>query len=64
MPISGLVAIFTNVRTEVHVTEGQAGFRYGTARSDVLARRQRRALEWKRARTPGEAVRVGVRNQL
>jgi len=64
MPISELVAIFADARTEVHAVEGQAGFRYGTPRSDVLARRQRPALEWKRERTTGEAVRVGVWNQL
>ena len=56
--ISELVAIFADARTEVHAIEGQAGFRYGTARSDALARQQRRALEWKQARTTGEAVRV------
>ena len=37
MRISELVAIFADTWTEIHPIEGQAWFRYGTARSVVLA---------------------------
>ena len=39
--ISELVAIFADAWTEVDAVEEQAGFRYGTARSIVLAGRRR-----------------------
>ena len=37
MQTSGLVMIFADTWTEIHPIEGQAWFRYGTARSVVLA---------------------------
>ena len=44
MRISELVVTFADARAEIHAIEGQAGFRYGTARSGALTGRRRRTL--------------------